>query len=148
MFTLRSALFFPLLACGSLLLGSCGDKKDSLPKPENPADRVLTPEQMLTGHTWLLSRTVFNNSRSVASPQGPNTQYTIKFAAGGTYTQVWIGNNSTTTGTWTLDSNNNLDLSEFRGGGYKIDSLTTNKLRYSFTNRASVPEARVFSALP
>ncbi|MBD2722525.1 hypothetical protein [Hymenobacter armeniacus] len=109
---------------------------------------MLTPEQMLTGHTWLLNRTVFNNGRStVVAPQGPNTQYTIKFAAGGTYTQVWIGNNSTTTGTWTLDSNN-LDLSEFRGGGYKVDSLTTNKLRYSFTNRASVPEARVFSALP
>ena len=138
----RLPLFLLLFASAGLTLGSC-QKKDDVPPQQ------ATSPQLTTG-SWRLDQIV-QNGQVTSSGTGIKDQYSLTFRTDGTYTQKTLADNSTYAGTWLLQNNNTtLRLTDQKGTttDYSLTTLTTSELRYSFINKTSQVEERVFSAQP
>lgn len=133
--------FLMLLAFVGLALASC--KKDD-PQPAQPAG----PQLLL--NNWRLDQ-VKQNGQVVASDATIKDRYSLTFQTDGTYKQKLLADNTTYNGTWMLmDNNATLHLTDHKGtaNSYTLLSLTKTELRYSFTNKYSELEERIFSAQP
>ena len=138
----RLPLFLLLFALAGLTLGSCQKKDDVQPQK-------VTSQQLTTG-SWRLDQ-ILQNGQVTSSGTGIKDQYSLTFRTDGTYTQKMLADNSTYAGIWLLQNNSTtLRLTDQKGDitDYLLKSLTASELRYSFTNKTSQVEERVFSAQP
>ncbi|WP_375417376.1 lipocalin family protein [uncultured Hymenobacter sp.] len=106
---------------------------------------------MLRTGTWRLDQ-IRQNGQTISSGANIKDRYSLTFHRDGTYSQKLLADNTTFTGaSWMLMSNDTmLHLTDHKGteSQYKVESLTSSELRYSFTNKDSQLEERVFSAQP
>ena len=133
------------LALTTISLGSC--KKDS---GTTPQPTTLTATQQLTTGSWRLDQ-VKEAGQVTGTGAGIKDQYSLTFRSDGTYTQKTLANGTTYPGTWMLMTNNTmLHLTDNKGTSteYTVAALSATELRYSFTNKNSATEERMFTAQP
>ncbi len=142
--TLHSRLLVALFIFMSLVLGSCQRDDDKETWEPFPFDVLRTG-------TWRLDQ-IRQNGQTISSGANIKDRYSLTFHRDGTYSQKLLADNTTFTGaSWMLMSNDTmLHLTDHKGteSQYKVESLTSSELRYSFTNKDSQLEERVFSAQP
>jgi hypothetical protein len=144
MFKLRTlapvfALLFGLLT----LLSSCDENSDPEPTPE------ITPAALTASSSWRLDEISLNGQTS-SSGATIKDRYTLNFRPGGSYTQTLLADSTAYVGTWMLMGSNVLHFVDHKGDSheYTLKGLTSQKLRYSWINKAGHTEEDLFSAQP
>lgn len=142
--TLHFRFFLSLFAFIGLTLGSCQQDDEPQPQP--------TSAHQLTTGSWRLDQIKYSGANArVTSGDDIKDRYSLTFRPDGTYSQKLLADNTTYNGTWKLAGDNTvLNLTDHKGteSQYKLASLTTTELRYSFDTPIFETQERIFSAQP